>query len=68
MIIFINGLINAGKSVVSKLLAQKMQKAALIEIDRLRDFIDWMPIDLAVPINLENGLSVIRNFAKRKEE
>lgn len=27
--------------------------------------IAWMPIDEAVPINLENAVSVIRNFAKR---
>lgn len=64
MIIFINGSINAGKSTVAKILAQKLEKTALLEIDALREMIDWMPIDQAVPINLENAISVIKNFAK----
>jgi cytidylate kinase len=65
MIIFINGAINSGKSTVAKLLSEKISNPAIVEIDSLRDFISWMPIDKAVPINLENAVSVIRNFAKR---
>jgi hypothetical protein len=63
MIIFINGSINAGKSTVAKLLVKELSNTALLEVDALRDMIDWMPIDQAVPINLENAVSVIRNFA-----
>jgi len=62
MIIFINGSINAGKSTVAKILANKLTNVALIEIDALREMIEWMPIDKAVPINLENAVSVIKNF------
>lgn len=63
MIIFINGSINAGKSTVAKILAEKIGNAALVEIDVLREMIGWMPIDRAVPINLKNALSAIKNFA-----
>ena len=65
MIIIINGSINSGKSTISKLLSQKIDKPAVVEIDSLSEFIEWMPIEEKVPINLENAVSVIRNFAKR---
>lgn len=65
MIIFLNGSINSGKSTVSKLLAKELPNVALVEIDTLREMIAWMPIDEAVPINLENAVSVVSNFAKR---
>ncbi|MCK9273369.1 hypothetical protein M0P65_07575 [Candidatus Gracilibacteria bacterium] len=65
MIIFLNGSINAGKSTVAKILAKKLSDVALLEIDALRNMIEWMPIDQAVPINLENAISVIKNFSKR---
>ena len=64
MIIFLNGSINAGKSTAAKILATKIPSVALVEIDALRDMIGWMPIDKAVSINLENAVSVIKNFSK----
>lgn len=66
MIIFLNGSINAGKSTVAKILAKEIENTALLEIDKFYEMIEWMPIDKAVPINLENVLSVIRNFVKRE--
>lgn len=65
MIIFINGSINAGKTTVAKIIAKKIPNVALVEIDVFHDMIEWMPIDKAVPINLENAISVIRDFSKR---
>lgn len=65
MIIFVNGTINAGKSTVAKMLAERLGKTALVEIDKLREFVEWMPIKEAVPISLENAVSVVGNFAKR---
>ncbi len=65
MIIFINGSINAGKSTVAKILAKKLSNTALIEIDAFHEMIEWMPIDEAIPVNLENAISVIRNFINR---
>jgi len=64
MIIFLNGSINSGKSTIAKLLAKVMPNTAIVEIDALREMIDWMPINQAIPINLENAIAVIRNFIK----
>lgn len=66
MLILINGNINAGKSTVAKILTEKIPNTANVEIDSLRHFIAWMPIEESVPLNLENAASVINNFAKRK--
>lgn len=65
IIIFLNGSINAGKSTVAKLIAKELPNTALIEIDALREMISWMSIDQSIPLNLENAVSVIANFAKR---
>jgi len=64
MIIFISGSINAGKSTIAKLLAEKIPQTANIEIDALRDFIPWLELEKAVPINLENAILLIQNFTK----
>ena len=64
MIILINGTINAGKTTVAKLLATKISNSALVEIDTLRAMIEWMPLEQAIPLNLENAVSVIKNFSK----
>jgi len=65
MVIFINGSINSGKSTISKLLQKKIKKTAIVEIDSLRAFIEWMPIEEAIPINLQNAVDVIKNFDKQ---
>ena len=59
MIVFINGSINSGKSTLAKLLADKLGNCAVLEIDNLREFIEWMPIEKAISINLENAISLI---------
>lgn len=64
MIIFINGSINAGKTTVAKILAKKIPNTARVEIDTLRDFVDWLELDEAKPISLENAVLIISNFAK----
>ncbi|MEI6835546.1 MAG: hypothetical protein WCK59_01820 [Candidatus Falkowbacteria bacterium] len=66
MIIFINGSINSGKSTVAKLVADSLGNTALLEIDSLREFISWLPIKQAIPLNLINAVSVINNFLKNK--
>ena len=63
MIIFINGSINSGKSTLAKMVATAVGNCALLEIDKLHEFIEWMSIDKAVQLNLKNAISVIKNFA-----
>ena len=63
MIIFINGSINSGKSTVSKILAKELPNVALIEIDALREMINCLPLEKAIPINLDNAISLIENFS-----
>lgn len=64
MIIFLNGSINAGKSTIAKILIKKVPNSALLEIDVLREMIEWMPIEQAVPINIINSIALIKNFVK----
>lgn len=64
MIIFICGSINSGKSTVSKLLAEKISKPAIVEIDTLSDMLPGVKIDDKIQLNLENGMLLARNFAK----
>ena len=66
MIIFINGSINSGKSTISKLLQKDLENTAIVEIDTLRAFIEWMPLKEAIPINLKNTVSVIKNFISKE--
>ncbi len=64
MIIFINGSINSGKTTISKILAKKIPNTACIEVDDLRNFITWMPLEKSIDINLENALILTKNFIK----
>ncbi len=64
MIIFINGSINSGKSTVSKILAKRLNNTVILEIDVLRKFIHWLPLEKSIPINLENTCLLIKNFVK----
>ena len=64
MIIFINGSINAGKSTVAKILAKNLTNVALVEVDVLREMIEYMPLESSIPINLENAVFLIKNFLK----
>jgi adenylylsulfate kinase-like enzyme len=62
MIILLNGSINSGKSTIAKILVNKISNTALLEIDSLREMIDYLPLNEAIPINLENTVSLIKNF------
>lgn len=64
MVIFICGSINSGKSTVSKLLAEKIDKPAIVEIDVLSAMLPGIKIDDKIQLNLENGLLLVRNFVK----
>lgn len=62
MIILINGSMNSGKTTTAKLLVQKLPRTAHIE--KLRQFIEWMSIDESIPYNIQNIISLTRNFVK----
>ena len=62
MIILLSGSINAGKTTVSKQIVRLLPRTAHIEGNDLREFIRWMPLDEAIPINLRNAVAVARNF------
>lgn len=62
MIILLSGSINAGKTTVSKQIVRLLPRTAHVEVDDLREFIRWMPLDEAIPLNLRNAVAVARNF------
>lgn len=65
MIILLNGSINAGKSTVSKRLCEMLPRTAHVEVDSLRDFINWMPLEESIPINIEAAIAVTKVFVRR---
>lgn len=65
MVIFINGTISSGKSTIANLLKKEIPNTVVLEIDILRNLIDWVTLEKAIPINLENAISLITNFVKR---
>ena len=64
MIIFISGSINSGKTTIANLLKNEFPRTAHIEVDALREMIDWMPLEESIPLNLKNTLSLTLNFLK----
>ena len=65
MILILSGSRNAGKTTVSKLLAERVPYMANLEVDRLREFVYCLTLDESVPINLENAASVAKNLVRR---
>lgn len=63
MIILLNGSINAGKTTASKALCRLLPQTAHVEVDSLRDFIAWMPLEESIPINIRTALAVTKIFA-----
>lgn len=62
MILLMNGSINAGKTTVSKQIVQMLPRTAHVEVDDLHDFVEWMPLEEAIPLNMANTVAVTRNF------
>jgi hypothetical protein len=62
MVIFLNGSINSGKSTIARLLSKKIEKAAIVEIDSLRDFIQDINLEDSISLNLENAALLVHNF------
>ena len=64
MLIVLNGSLNAGKTTTSKMICQLLPQTAHVEVDSLRDFIAWMPLEESIPINLESAVAVTKVFLK----
>jgi hypothetical protein len=64
MIILLSGSINSGKTTVSKQLIQLLPRTAHVEVDILHDFVPWMTLDEAIPLNLQNAVAVTRCFVQ----
>ena len=62
MILLINGSINAGKTTVSQQIVKLLPRTAHVEVDDLHDFVEWMPLLEAIPLNMQNAAAVTRNF------
>jgi len=66
MIIWINGTVNSGKTTISKLLAKQIENTAHIEVDKLREFIEFMPLDdKVIEISLNNAIAVAKIFLSK---
>ena len=65
VVIFIDGPINSGKTIVCRLLAQRLPKTVHVEIDDLRHFADCLTLDEAIPFALQDALSVSQNWMRR---
>ena len=61
-LILISGSINSGKSTISKLLVELLPDTAHIHGDALRHFVTWLPLEQAIPVTLQNVISVSKNF------
>jgi hypothetical protein len=64
MLIVLNGSINAGKTTTAKMICQLLPRTAHVEVDSLRDFIAWMPLEESIPINLDSAVAVTKVFLK----
>lgn len=62
MLIILNGSINAGKTTTSKKLCELLPRTAHVEVDSLREFIAWMPLEESIPLNLATSIAVTKVF------
>jgi adenylate kinase family enzyme len=65
MIVLLNGCLNSGKTTVAEAIISRSIGFAHIEVDSLRDFIRWMPLEETIELNLKNAISIAQNFHER---
>ncbi len=65
MIVLLNGCINSGKTTVAQAIVNKSKGVAHIEVDALRDFIRWMPLEESIEINFKNAVAAAKNFDEK---
>jgi len=62
MILLLNGSINAGKTTISKSIVERGINFAHIEVDVLRNFISWIPLEDSIELNIKNAVQIAKNF------
>jgi adenylate kinase family enzyme len=62
VIILLNGSVNSGKTTVAEAIVARSIGFAHIEVDSLRDFIRWMPLEETIELNLQNAITIATNF------
>jgi chloramphenicol 3-O-phosphotransferase len=65
MLIILNGSINAGKTTTARKICELLARTAHVEVDSLREFISWMPLEESLPLNLETAVAVTKIFLAR---
>ena len=65
VIILLNGPINAGKTTVAREITALLPNTAHVEVDVLGEFVPFLSLAEAIPINLENAAAVTRNLVRR---
>src|ERR1700724_3065460 len=61
-VIWLNGAINSGKTATAKALQALIPRTAHVEVDSLNAFINWMPLQESIPIDLDNAVAVATVF------
>lgn len=62
MIILLNGAINSGKTTIADTIVEQTLNFAHIEVDALRDFVSWMPLEETFELNIKNAIAIAKNF------
>ena len=65
MILLLNGSINAGKTTIAKSIVERSINFAHIEVDALRDFVRWMPLEETIELNIKNAVAIAKNFHEK---
>ena len=65
VIIILNGVPNAGKSTMARLLVEKLPNTAHLEIDLLREMVHWMPLEEAIGIAFDSAIALLPGFIRR---
>jgi len=62
MILLLHGSINAGKTTIAQSIVARGIHFSHIEVDSLRNFIKWMPLEDTIELNIKNAIQIAKNF------
>jgi chloramphenicol 3-O-phosphotransferase len=64
-VVWLNGAITSGKTATAAKIQKLLPRTAHVEVDSLNAFIDWMPLEDAIAIDLDNAVAVTTVFVSR---